>query len=445
MRTRRLPLRLTLVLAALTVAPVGLAAQQTEADSLRARTDSLEARILELEARLDSLLAALARGQATDSAARGAAANLEALRALARAAAGGEQPQDTAGQAGRTRNLNVLNPEISATGDVVGTFIAPAGEDNEFSALPREFEFSFQSALDPYTRTKIFVTYEQELEIAGSPIAEDDAGGIELGHGAGSVAIEEGYLYWVGLPARLGLKAGVFRQEIGLYNRWHNHALREVDRPLPSVAFLGDDGLIQTGAALTLPTLSTGAGTHSGTLELTRAENEALFAGSNEISFLGNVRSFWDLSPSSYLQLGVSGVYGENDGESLVSRLLQLDISYRWRPPGRALYRDFSFKGEWYFARQDFGPSELTGDGGYLQASLRLNRRWIAGLRADYLNYYGDDPEVYQLVPSLTWWQSEWVYLRLQYNYLKWEGADGNHTVLLQTVWAMGPHKHETY
>jgi hypothetical protein len=124
---------------------------------------------------------------------------------------------------------------------------------------------------------------------------------------------------------------------------------------------------------------------------------------------------------------------------------LQLDISYRWRPPGRALYRDFSVKGEWYFAKQDFGFSKLTGDGGYLQASIRLNRSWIAGLRADYLNNYGNDPEVYQLVPSLTWWQSEWVYLRLQYNHLKLDGTDGNHTVLLQTVWAMGPHKHETY
>ena len=33
----------------------------------------------------------------------------------------------------------------------------------------------------------------------------------------------------------------------------------------------------------------------------------------------------------------------------------------------------------------------------------------------------------------------------LQYHYLRPAGGAGNHTLLLQTVWAMGPHKHESY
>jgi len=37
------------------------------------------------------------------------------------------------------------------------------------------------------------------------------------------------------------------------------------------------------------------------------------------------------------------------------------------------------------------------------------------------------------------------VFLRLQYNYLKPDDGKANHTLLLQTVWAVGPHKHETY
>ncbi len=102
-------------------------------------------------------------------------------------------------------------------------------------------------------------------------------------------------------------------------------------------------------------------------------------------------------------------------------------------------------KGEWYFAEQDLGPGRLSGNGGYLQANYRLNRRWIVGARADYLDGFDGEPEIYQLVPSVTWWQSEWVRLRLQYNFLKLDGGDGNHTLLFQTVWAMGPHKHETY
>ncbi len=433
MRIRHVFTCIALALAVMAVTPAGLAAQD-------AKTDSLEARIRQLEARLDSLLAAMARGERADSAAQDAAAELDALRAAAEAAAGEQEPSDTA-QESRTRDLSILNPEISVTGDVVGTYRSPAGERNRFTVVPREFEFSFQAALDPYTGTKIFVTHEEELEIAGHP--EEEEGDGERAHGG--VHIEEGYIYYIGLP--VGIKVGKFRQEIGLYNRWHTHALLEVDRPLPTVAFLGDDGLIQTGLSFALPTVTTGPGTHIATLEVTRSENEALFASANEMSFLTNIRSFWDLSASSYLQFGATGVYGENKDaeEPFKASLLAVEVSYRWRPPGRSLYRDFSLKGEWYFARRDLGTSDLEGDGGYLQANLRLNRRWIAGFRADYLDDYGEGGELHQLVPSLTWWQSEWVFFRLQYNYVKPKGIGASHTVLLQAVWAMGPHKHEAY
>ena len=99
---------------------------------------------------------------------------LARLRAAAQAAAGEAEPQTTGEQGSRTRNLSILNPEISVTGDIVGSYVAPSGEDNQAGAVPREFEFSFQAALDPYTRTKIFVTHEEEFEIAG--LGEEDDG-----------------------------------------------------------------------------------------------------------------------------------------------------------------------------------------------------------------------------------------------------------------------------
>lgn len=440
MRTKRILVGALLSTAILIATPATSIGQQAEVDSLRAVTDSLRVQIERLEARLDSLLTVLARGAPVRQEAEQARDELAELRAAARAAAG-EAQADTvpAGEAGRTRNLNVLNPEISVTGDIVGSYVAPAGEDNGTSATPREFEFSFQAALDPFTRTKIFVAHEQDFEIAGFPEEEGEEGG------HGEVEIEEGYLYWVGLPGGIGLKLGKFRQEIGLYNRWHTHALLEVERPLAAQTFLGEDGLIQTGAAVTLPTVVAGPATQTLTLEFTRANNDALFNGGDEIGYLANFQSFWDLSASSYVQFGATGIYGENDGEALISRLFGVDVSYRWRPPGRGLYRDFTLKGEWYFAGKDLGLADFRGDGGYVQANYRLNRRWIIGARADFLDPFEDEPEILQFVPSLTWWQSEWVRIRLQYNLLKPDGGDSNHTVLLQAVWAVGPHKHETY
>jgi hypothetical protein len=440
MCTRRTLIGGALALAFLVASPSLVSAQQTEVDSLRAVTDSLRARVQQLEARLDSLLTALARGAPVQREAREAQDELAALRAAARAAAGQTRADTSVAEPGRTRNLTALNPEISVTGDVVGSYAAAAGEDDNASATPREFEFSFQAALDPYTHTKIFVTHEQDFEIAGFP---EEEGEEETGNG--NVEIEEGYMYWVGLPASLGLKLGRFRQEFGLYNRWHTHALMEVERPLAAQIFLGEDGLIQSGGSITLPTLGFGPATQTLTLELTRANNEALFDGGNQIGYLANLQSFLDLSASSYLQFGLTGVYGENDDDALISRLLGVDISYRWRPPGRGLYRDLTLKAEWYFAGKDVGPARLRGDGGYAQLNYRLGRSWILGARADYLDPFEDAPEILQLVPSVTWWQSEWVRIRLQYNLLKPQGGDSNHTILLQTVWAVGPHKHETY
>lgn len=405
--------------------------------------DSLAEKIRELEARIDSLIRVLDRLEsgADEEETRD---ELARLREAAEAAARESAPPDTApSNQSRTRNLQILNPELSVTGDVVGNLTAPAGpEETNVSAVPREFEISLQSALDPYTRTKIFLTREEEFEIAGLEEEEGDEAGIELG--SSDFTLEEAYLYWVGLPAGLGLKVGQIRQEIGLYNRWHTHALLEVERPLATTAFLGES-LVQTGAGVTLPSFQVGSGTQTMHLEFTRGSNGVLFEGGDEISFLGRFQSFWDLGPASYFQVGGTGLYGENDELGLESRLAQVDLSYRWTPPGKALYRDLRLKAEWYFAEKDLPESDLDGHGGYVQANYRASRRWVVGARADFLSPFGEEPDVVQLVPHVTWWQSEWVRLRLQYNYLDAEDGGGNHTLLFQTVWSVGPHKHEHY
>ena len=400
--------------------------------------DSMQAQIRRLQARLDSLERVLARlaKQGQDTAA--VQDELAALRAAARQATAENADTARVGET-RTRSLSVLNPEISATGDVVGGYLAPAGGDDGFRATPREFEFSFQSALDPYTRTKIFATYEEEPPIAG--LEEADTA---HAHGGG-FEIEEGYLYWVGLPASLGLKVGKFRQEIGLYNRWHTHALQEIDRPLAAATFLGHDGLIQTGLSLTSPAISIGPSTQSLFFEATQGTNEALFEDGNDLSFLGRAQSFWDVGPGTWVQFGATGVTGKNGDVALNTRLLGLDFAFHWAPPNRAMYRSFELKSEWYFARQDVEGVRATGNGGYGQANFRVNRSWVLGTRVDYVEGYDGATPILQVVPSVSWWQSEWVRLRLQYNLVKPQGLDASHTVMLQVVWAMGPHKHETY
>ena len=419
----------------------------------RERTDSLEQEVRKLKAQLDSLLRILERlvseGQDTTE----VRDELAALRAAAQAAAAGIQvgTDTTTPQESRTRDLSLMNPEISVTGDVVGYYAVPAEGRNRAGAVPREFEFSFQAPLDPYTRTKIFAAYHQDVPIAGLPDSHGHGEGEggeedeEDGHGhGGAFEIEEAYVYWVGLPGAFGIKVGKFRQEVGLYNRWHTHALWEVDRPLPYQVFYGE-GLMQTGAGLTFPSLTLGPSTQTLIVEATAATNEVLFGEGGDMSFLGRFQSFWDLSPAMYVQVGASGVYGRNRDEELTSRLGQVDLAFRWAPPNRSLYTAFHLKGEWYYGEKEIAGEKETGKGTYLQLNYRANRRLTFGARGDYVYGFEHLLDTYQVVPSITWWQSEWLYIRLQYNYVKSKTLQGNHTMLLQVVWAIGPHRHENY
>jgi hypothetical protein len=67
-------------------------------------------------------------------------------------------------------------------------------------------------------------------------------------------------------------------------------------------------------------------------------------------------------------------------------------------------------------------------------------------MRYDYVETpEGPNVITRQIVPTLTWWQSEWVFLRAEFTRrLSPVGVDRNR-LLVQAVWAIGPHKHETY
>src|SRR6185312_6822916 len=150
-------------------APIALPARTgvPQTDSLIAAADSLSRRVEEVRrSRCQAAPAApAAPAQPADT-----SGDLAALRAAAAAAAGGgaptpAAPRDTTAPPpktefiGRQRNASALNPEISATGDI--RLVAREGRQED-NGVAREFEFAFQSALDPYSYTKIFLTFEQE-------------------------------------------------------------------------------------------------------------------------------------------------------------------------------------------------------------------------------------------------------------------------------------------
>ena len=396
---------------------------------MQLQMDSLAAEIRTLKARLDSLGALLARARGPAPAAVGDTAagdELAALRAAAAAAAGRSDTlrPDSAAQAptrfvGRERNLSQLNPEITVTGDVRAYARWPRSPGDNFD--PREFEFGFQSALDPYASTRIFVSIEGD-----------------------QVAIEEGYAYWTGLPGRLRLDVGKYRQQFGELNRWHLHAVPETEYPLALSTYLGEDGLSGTG--LSLYRAFGGLGTHELTGQMTLSSSDAeLFADGRRPSYLVRVLNFWPLTGSTFIQLGATGLYGTNPDSSLKTMVGGIDFRITWRPPARALYREWTLRGELFALRKEHAAAGNTRLGGYVGSTYKLGRRWIAGARWDYVEDPTSGLITRQVTPSLTLWQSEWMYIRGEYRWQKLAGADATSRLALQAVWAMGPHKHETY
>ena len=428
------PLKMMLV--TLTVASLGFAraghAQVVEKEPATTQ-DSLLAELRALTARLDSLERVVAELRAAQQDTTEVVDELEALRAAAAAAAAAAGATDTtaatsADQGSGARSLNSLNPEISATGDVRLQARSPGPQADLFEV--REFEFSFQAALDPYASTKIFLSWEE-----------------------GSVDLEEGYLYWAGLPGGLRVDLGRLRQQLGELNRVHLHALPQSEYPLVIQDYFGEDGLIGDGARVywMAPFAGLGGAVHELSGEVTVAANEVMFDGGNRPSFLGHLNNFWQLSSASFVQIGFTGLYGQNPDESLVSGVVGADARFSWRPPGRELYQSFTLAGEVYAASKRVNGTGDTRWGWYLGAQYQFGRSWFVGARYDWVEPLDRpaDPNDWQFVPSLSWYQSEWVHLRAEWRHLSSALDDGTRDAsdlfLVQVVWAVGPHKHESY
>src|SRR5437762_2216555 len=412
-------------LCALLLAAASLAAPAAGQQPTQRKMDSLAAQVRQLRARLDSVLRVLSRqAPAPQPAAAPVGDDLAALRAAASQAAGGggrdTGQADTLAQAmGRERNQAQLNPDIGVTGDIRGYATGRGVQRDNFD--PREFEIGFQSALDPYSHTTIFVSLE-----------------------GGHVSVEEGYAYWTGLPGHIRIDLGKYRQQFGELNRWHLHAVPETEYPLAITTFLGEDGLAGTG--ISLYRAFGGLGTHELTAQVTRSASDSeLFGNSGRPTYLLHLLNFWQLNHSTYMQIGGTALYGTNPDSALRTKVGGLEFRLTWRPPLRAMYHELTVRGELLAIKKEVAGAGPTRLGGYVSSTYKLNQRFILGGRYDYVESPDFGVITRQLVPSLTMWQSEWVFLRAQYQWQKIANAEANHQIALQAVWAIGPHKHETY
>ena len=311
----------------------------------------------------------------------------------------------------------IFNPDLA----VIGNFTGGGGSNPRVStpALSlREVETSLQAVVDPYARADFFVGITPD-----------------------GVDIEEGYITFPTLPGGLLMKAGKLRSGFGKVNALHGHLLPWTDRPLVMANLLGgEEGM--AGAAMSVARLLPNPWFFlEATGEVACAASEQFRCDrARDVTYLGRVRGYQDVSEAANLDVGASVAYGRNSVEgSSTTRLTGLDATFRFRPLRRAIYRRVLARSELVWNRR----SEIgsTAFGTYLSGDYQFARRWFAGVRYDHAAR-ALEPGVNDSAISgvLTYWPSEFSQIRGQYRRTRYADAPHASELLFQFLFSIGAH-----
>ncbi|HOF20191.1 MAG TPA: hypothetical protein PLO24_02970 [Bacteroidales bacterium] len=405
----------------------------------------LKTEYIDIASRFDSLIQAIDRKEKAAQAENDLQKLLDEANRMAALEKEKEEDLAVKFQSG-VRQQQALNPNISLGGDFFGAistsgheFISEPGEisygNNGF--FLREIEVGIEAPLDPFTRGKSFISITSD-----------------------AINIEEAYMEWLNLPLNMNLKIGIFYTEYGPINRYHDHALPQFDRPRALVNLFSNQGLGGTGVSTTfmLPRLLF---SDASSLDLSVQKGtptEDIFSfGNKGFLYSGQFKNYYDISQNSYFEVRLSNVTGRNPvpGNNL-SSVGSLGMSYKWVPAGREKYRTLDWKSEFLYSYRREHTGSIRSIGFYSTVQNKLNARFTAGARIGYSQLPYDNKQYeWDYTVNLDFWQSEFVFARIQYQYNRRNLTDfqpdppgmmpNDHSVILQVCWAMGPHKHEAY
>jgi hypothetical protein len=415
-----------------------------------------DAEIAVLKEQIDKLSAAATKQKAQDE--------LTLLRKLSKEKAteipAAEEKSEDIVFKSRGLGLQALNPEISVTGDFLLSIRQDTTSDQSSDFNFRNLGIHIESWLDPYTHFKSAIEFH-----------EDET---ELG---------EAYITLNNIVENLNLILGKFRQQFGVVNRWHKHGLDQVDFPLALRQIFGNGGLNQSGLSIVWMMSPLGNAFQQLTFQVTDGSNNRLFGENtrNRPSLLLHYKNYRDLSKDTYLEWGLTGLFGWNDewdilggikqNSNEITSVLGADLSVLWEPTEKMRYRNLEWRSEAYLLNKKLlapdgsGTDSINAWGLYSYLQSKISRTIDIGIRGDFfvpdtksyanlsddlslapLAVTGDNPYLWQFGPYVTWWQSPFVKFRAEYDYSSGKGIENpEHVVWLQCVFSAGPHKHERY
>lgn len=359
--------------------------------------------------------------------------------------AGGAAPSAATGPSpAASGGLAALNPQIGVVGDVVGNVTTENSEREGADQFTfRELELVFGGYVDPYSRGDFAIV-----------LNEDE--GIE---------IEEAFWTRYGLPHNMKAQVGKFRSKFGKINLRDLNALPSVNEPLVIQDFLGPEGFSHTGVRLQGLIPNPRDWFLEGTVELVNGEPDdpeecrVFCAGKNKPIFNSHLKSYFDLTDDTSLELGGSLMAGPSQADAgKLAHITGGDITLTHFMPGSkkivwqnefmhvsrrrnnsislvdALGAEDAEEAQALFdaldpagradarARLEAARSASSTDawGGYSMIDYRFHPKWSAGGRADFLRpldqiYTGS--RAWGAAGWITFHQSELALVRLQYQH----------------------------
>jgi len=348
------------------------------------------------------------------------------------------------------RQQQRLNPNISVSGDFFGgVSSSKASSVDKQSNISygnngfyfRELQMTLIAPLDPFTRGKTFVSFLQN---------EDNQFEID---------VEEAYMEWLNLPGRMNLKVGIFNAEYGFLNRYHDHALPQFDRPKVLVDMFSNapvGGFGFAGNFLLKPLFWSNSSTFDLSVVQGGGGHSFTDEGKYRLLYAGNMTNFYDLTRDTYVEWRLGSVVGHNDrAEEYLSYVGNIGFALKWVPVGQAKYRTIDWKTEFLLGKRDTPGGQISSKGFYSSIQNKVNARWWVSGRIGYAELpYDNEQHEWDFTGCADFWQSEFVFFRLQYQYSLREFTNvincpgpypDDHSFIFHVCWAMGPHKHEAY
>ncbi|MEA2710234.1 MAG: hypothetical protein QOF78_2835 [Phycisphaerales bacterium] len=345
-----------------------------------------------------------------------------------------------------------FNPDVAVVIDALGSW-SNQRSNNAYNRIDvREAELDLRAAIDPRADGVLVLAFPRDVDNFPFPEAGDPQTSPETG-----AAVEEAYAFFhdFGVP-NLTAKLGRFHLRFGRQNVLHLHDLPTSDPPLVNQAFLAPEALSDSGLSLSyvippkligdqyvelVAEVLAGEGGDSASPTLTgdlTVDSPAL-----------NLHALWnhDITSDMNLELGGSWLTASRSADNSERvNLFGFDATLvRTDPTGQFNNQLLQAEVMHAIVDQPDGGATQHAWGAYVLGQQQIHKDWYAGVRVDWTqNPNADDQEIWAVSPYVSWYWSEFLRFRVEYQHRDGDPENAD-AIYLQATYIFGAHPPHPY